>query len=99
MGRTMGDGGEHRLSWSVQDQDQRCWQGCGKKDVYHKALSLESLVRQLSLDMTDTEATGERVGRYRERVFGQGRGRERAWNRRQLGSGFNNQGCFHKVYG
>jgi hypothetical protein len=33
----------------------------------HKALSLESLVRQLSLDMTDTEATGERVGRYRER--------------------------------
>jgi hypothetical protein len=34
MGRTMGDGGERRLSWSVQDQAQRCWQGCGKKDVY-----------------------------------------------------------------
>jgi hypothetical protein len=33
----------------------------------NKALSLESLVRQLSLDVTDTEATGERVGRYGER--------------------------------
>jgi hypothetical protein len=32
-----------------------------------KALSLESLVRRSSLDMTDTEATGESVGRYGER--------------------------------
>jgi hypothetical protein len=32
-----------------------------------KALSLESLVRQLSLDVMDTEATRERVGRYGER--------------------------------
>jgi hypothetical protein len=32
-----------------------------------KALSSESLVRQLSLDVTDTEATGESVGRYGER--------------------------------
>jgi hypothetical protein len=29
----------------------------------NKALSLESLVRQLSPDVTDTEAAGERVGR------------------------------------
>jgi hypothetical protein len=32
-----------------------------------KALSLESLVRQLSLDVPDTEATGKSVGRYGER--------------------------------
>jgi hypothetical protein len=35
----------------------------------NKALSLESLVRQLSLDMLDTEATGESIGRYGERGF------------------------------
>jgi hypothetical protein len=32
-----------------------------------EALSLESLVRQSSPDVTDTEATGESVGRYGER--------------------------------
>jgi hypothetical protein len=32
-----------------------------------KALSLESLVRQLSADVPDTEATGESIGRYGER--------------------------------
>jgi hypothetical protein len=32
-----------------------------------EASSSESLVRRLSLDVTDTEATGDRVGRYGER--------------------------------
>jgi hypothetical protein len=43
------------------------------KDVVRRiftkeALSLEYLVRELSLDVTDTEATCERVGRYGESV-------------------------------
>jgi hypothetical protein len=43
------------------------WKDVASMMSTNKALSLESLVRQLSPDMTDTEAMGERVGRYRER--------------------------------